>query len=71
MTHSHRPTAGGCSMTPTVHWCTACSRPAETHPTACHEDGCAGHWPALCCPGCSCGSYEAAHPTTEGTTTDA
>lgn len=45
------------------HVCTVCFSLAENHP----EEGCdcgVSHFPALCCPGCDCGSYEEAHITT-------
>lgn len=46
-----------------MHYCTVCSRDSALHPAACLESACEGvpHWPALCCPGCECASYELAH----------
>ena len=47
-------------MTP--HYCTVCFRPVDAHDEHCDVDDCCGHWPALCCPGCACESFEQAHP---------
>lgn len=46
-----------------MHVCEVCSRYAYDHDTKCLVDGCkpGEHWPPLCCPGCSCESYEEMH----------
>lgn len=49
------------------HTCERCFRGAQSHPEDCgtQEERCS-HFPALCCPGCPCGSFEAAHPELAG-----
>lgn len=42
-----------------MHVCTVCIQVAVSHPSEC--DCGERHWPALCCLGCDCRSYEAAH----------
>lgn len=48
-----------------MHWCTACGDVMEDHPTRCYEGDYHQHFPALCCPGCDCGSFEEAHSEEE------
>jgi len=43
-----------------VHECGACFAPMNRHSEMC-VFGCF-HWPALCCPGCDCESFQEAHP---------
>lgn len=43
---------------PDVHYCEVCCRPAEEHKD--DPEGPHGEVLPLCCPGCSCGSYEEA-----------
>lgn len=46
------------------HWC-ACGNEDNQHSSDCFEpeSECVGsHWPPLCCPECSCHSYQEAHP---------
>lgn len=46
-----------------VHFCTVCINRASDHPEDCTDRRCGQrHWPALCCPGCECRSFEDAHP---------
>lgn len=42
------------------HICTVCFLPANDHDELCVQCG-RGHFPALCCPGCDCESFEKAH----------
>lgn len=46
-----------------MHICEVCFQPSHLHDEDCgtQEEPC-HHWPALCCPGCGCQSFEAAHP---------
>ena len=46
-----------------THICGICFQDSAEHDSRCYEQGCEGdtHWPALCCPGCPCRSYEEAH----------
>lgn len=49
-----------------VHVCEVCGQDANEHPEACYDeahgrDVPARHWPAPCCPGCPCLSWEEAH----------
>ena len=54
------------------HICTVCFQSMFHHPEECGAEACwvkdktgreqaLRHWPALCCPGCGCGSFEEAH----------
>ena len=46
-----------------MHWCEVCGFPANKHDERCWVGGEEHrHWPALCCPGCGCLSFEEAHP---------
>lgn len=50
-----------------LHTCGSCGRDLADHNENCFEgtpDGESSHihFPALCCPGCDCGSFEEAHP---------
>lgn len=45
----------------TEHICTVCHQPSHRHEEC-------GHFPALCCEGCACGSFEEAHPTHQRST---
>lgn len=42
-----------------AHICTVCGQSLYDHPETC-ERGCF-HWPAVCCEGCACGSFEEEH----------
>lgn len=48
-----------------THYCTVCCRPLEAHREACDCGRELSYFPALCCPGCDCGSWEEAHKTGE------
>ena len=48
----------------TSHVCTACFRDMTEHDELC-SCGCGRFFPALCCPGCACHSYEDAHQHAE------
>ena len=48
------------------HTCEQCFMDSDDHSQECYEPEAdcpqGRHWPALCCPGCPCHSYEDAHP---------
>lgn len=53
-----------------MHSCGVCFMDSDVHLEEC--DGTPDqplnvhqHWPALCCPGCRCESFEQAHPVAE------
>jgi hypothetical protein len=44
------------------HECSVCYQKVSQHDETCWANGVEHrHWPALCCPGCVCQSFEAAH----------
>ncbi len=48
-----------------IHECGECYRPMTAHAERC-DCGCGRNFfPALCCPGCRCGSFEEAHAADE------
>lgn len=56
-------TPGGGIVSPRdeIHRCTVCGSSSRRHPEQC-DCGCGEFfWPALCCEGCGCGSFEEAH----------
>jgi hypothetical protein len=50
------------------HICTVCHQPSHRHDEECNL-GCR-HYPALCCQGCRCGSFDEAHREPAAPTAD-